>query len=309
MPGIPISSARSVGKAGINFPVCNLLKIQLNVVIIFIVLFQLFGISYSTADTLSIATASNFRPVLEQLSEAFSRQQNIEQKNSGVTTNVSISSASSGVLYAQILQGAPFQLFFSANTSYPKKLVDSGHGSPETLATYAMGKLILVSRKKDPGVEDETPEKLLADARRIAIANPRTAPYGVAAMAVLERLGVAETGHSRLVMGNNIAQAWQFFHSGNADVAIVAASLIYPAGQSGFKENRFVTIDLSSYLTDPVEQALVAIKPVGELTRQFLDFLKTPVAAKMIADGGYWLPVAAPAPESEPAPELEKAAD
>ncbi|MEH6529377.1 MAG: molybdate ABC transporter substrate-binding protein [Porticoccus sp.] len=240
-------------------------------------------------DTLSIATASNFRPILEQLSQTFSEQQNTD----GERHQIKISSASSGVIYAQILQGAPFQLFFSANESYPEKLVASGHGGAGTLAIYAIGKLILVSRHNAISPKEASPKKIMVSAKRIAIANPRSAPYGIAAMDVMENLGVANETQNKLVVGNNIAQAWQFFHSGNADVAIVAASLAYSTENSAVKERqqRLVTIDLSSYLKHPVRQSRVAIKPISPLTQQFLDFMNTPVAEKIMTDGGYLLPI------------------
>jgi len=240
------------------------------------------------SDTLSIATASNFRPVLEQLSQTFSEQQNADRESH----QINISSASSGVIYAQILQGAPFQLFFSANESYPEKLVASGHGDAKTLATYAIGELVLVSRHDATSPKEASPKELLLKAKRIAIANPRTAPYGIAAMEAIKTLGVAKESQSKLVVGNNIAQAWQFFHSGNADVAIVAASLAYLAESAAVKEQQGLdTIDLSSFLTSPVRQSRVAIKPISPLTQQFLDFMNTPVAEKIITDGGYLLPI------------------
>ncbi len=242
--------------------------------------------SGAVADTLSIATASNFRPVLEQLRETFVERQGQDPSMHQIT----ISSASSGVLYAQILQHAPFQLFFSANESYPEKLVASGRGASETLATYAIGKLVLVSRS-----EGVNPKDILSKAKRIAIANPRTAPYGIAAMAAIENLGVIEESKSKLVIGNNIAQAWQFFHSGNADVAIVADALVVSARGLDEREKPqrqgLFAIDLSPHLTHPVRQSRVAIKPVNSLTQQFLDFMNTAAAKKIIVDGGYLLPM------------------
>jgi len=263
---------------------------------------QLFMVPSAIADTsdtnnLSIATASNFRPVLEKLIETFSNQQGVDRADH----QINISSASSGVLYAQILQGAPFQLFFSANESFPKKLVVGGYGEPETLAAYAIGKLVLVSQNKGDDFFNENPVEILSKAQRIAIANPRTAPYGEAAIEVLESLGVIEESKPKLVMGNNIAQAWQFFHSGNADVAIVAASLIYSSGKSGsqqgwlekqkLNDKMFLTIDLSSHLKHPVHQGRVAIKPRNSLAQEFLNFMDTPAAKKIIVDGGYVLPM------------------
>lgn len=261
-----------------------LLKVYRKFFLSCVLLFQLLGVSVTSADTLNIATASNFRPVLEQLSQTFSEQQNAK----GKSHQINISSTSSGVIYAQILQGAPFQLFFSANESYPEKLVASGHGVPDTLATYAIGKLVLASRGKGSDLDGRSAAEILSKAKRIAIANPRTAPYGIAAMEVMESLGVSQESQPKLVVGNNIAQAWQFFHSGNADVSIVAESLLL----STVKEEQpsFFRVDLSPYLKHSVRQGRVAIKPMKLLTRQFLDFMGTPVAEKIIVDGGYIFP-------------------
>jgi len=269
----------------------HLLKAFPKSLIACVLFFQLFMVPGAIADTsntnnLSIATASNFRPVLEKLSETFSNQQGVDIAD----YQINISSASSGVLYAQILQGAPFQLFFSANESFPKKLVAGGHGEPETLAAYAIGKLVLVSRNKGNGFISESPAEILSKAQRIAIANPRTAPYGEAAIEVLENLGVIEESKPKLVMGNNIAQAWQFFHSGNADVAIVSSSLIYSSKQFKKNQKELLVIDLSSHLKHPVHQGRVAIKPMNALAQEFLSFMDTPAAKKIIVDGGYLIP-------------------
>ena len=257
-----------------------MLKAGLKLLVTYVLFVQLLVSPIAAADTLIIATASNFRPVLEQLSQEFSAQHQ-DTKN-----EIKISSASSGVLYAQILRGAPFQLFFSANESYPEKLVASGHGVADTLATYAVGKLVLVTRYKGA-----SPKNIMLSAKRIAIANPRTAPYGLAAMEAMESLGVADATQPKLVVGNNIAQAWQFFHSGNADAVMAAGSLVVQGSGVNEKRQGLFTIDLSSYLTHPVRQSLVAIKPVSPLTQQFLDFMGTPGAEKIISDGGYLLPV------------------
>ncbi|MDX2463960.1 MAG: molybdate ABC transporter substrate-binding protein [Porticoccus sp.] len=267
-------------------------------------LLQFLGIQNTTADTLSIAVASNFRSVMEQLSEAFNEQRGDNQ----VDHQINISSASSGILYAQILRGAPFQLFFSANESYPEKLVASGHGVADTLATYAIGTLVMVSRGEREVSEAKSPKEILSKAKRIAIANPRTAPYGIAAIEALESLGVAHERQPTLVVGNNIAQAWQFFHSDNVDVAIVAASLVNSVERIEKKYNSDVgltgpdgkekqqslrIVDLSSYLKHPVRQGRVAIKPMLPLAQEFLDFMRTSVAEKIITEGGYLLPVPA----------------
>jgi molybdate transport system substrate-binding protein len=157
-----------------------------------------------------------------------------------------------------------------------------------TLSTYAIGKVVLVSRYESDDNNGKSPKEILTKAKRIAIANPRSAPYGVAAMEALENLGVAEESQKKLVMGNNIAQAWQFFFSGNAEVTIVAESLVYSSVKE--QQHGLVTIDLSSYLKHPVRQGLVAIKPMLPLAQEFLDFMTTSVAEKIIIETGYLLP-------------------
>lgn len=291
MPKTLIRNGLNAGKRGGSSFVHCLSKACSKLFIIGTLFFQLSVVPSAIADasitnTLSIATASNFRPVLEQLSEAFSKQQGTGRADH----QINISSASSGVLYAQILQGAPFQLFFSANTSFPEKLVASGHGVADTLATYAVGKLVLVSRNKGNDSGREDPAEILSKAKRIAIANPRTAPYGIAAMEAMENLGITDKSQPKLVLGNNIAQAWQFFHSGNADVAIVSASLIYASKQLDQSQKGLLNIDLSSYLKRPVRQSRIAIQPTSSLAQQFLDFMDTPAAKKIMIDGGYLLP-------------------
>ncbi len=267
------------------------LNTQAKLLFMAVIFFQCCGASYVVADTLSIAVASNCRPVMEQLRKAFIEQSRIESASfDDKQHQITISSASSGVLYAQILHGAPYQLFFSANTSYPEKLVANGHAVPDSLAIYAIGKVVLVSRRSGKNASDTDPKAILSDAKRIAIANPRTAPYGIAATEVLDHWQIADASQEKLVVGNNIAQTWQFFYSGNADVAIVAESLT--GSTTGAGQQDFVTIDLSSYLKHPVRQSRVAIQPLTELSQQFLNFMNTAMAKNIIVDGGYWLPEA-----------------
>lgn len=272
----------------INPPVNKWLNVQFKQLFMAVFFFHCCGVAHVAADTLSIAVASNFRPVLEQLSDAFiDHQRTASSVFDEQDYQITLSSASSGVLYAQILHGAPYQLFFSANTSYPEKLLASGHGVADSLAVYAVGKVVLVSRRDS--VTDTDPEAILSHAKRIAIANPRTAPYGVAASELLEHWQIADGAQEKLVVGNNITQAWQFFYSGNADVAIVAESLIVSA--SGAGQQDFVTVDLSSHLKHPVRQGRIALQPLTELAQQFLIFMGTATAKNIISDGGYSLPV------------------
>ena len=162
---------------------------------------------------LQVAVASNFRSTLEQLAPGFNREQ---------AEDIKISSGSSGMLYAQIVHGAPFDVFLSADSSYPRRLEQDGLALHRR--TYARGILVLVYQ---PELAELAQTGAAAILRRpglsLAIANPRLAPYGIAAQQVLERLG---SKPSPLLRGANISQAYQMWRGGGADAALVARSQV-----------------------------------------------------------------------------------
>ena len=134
-----------------------------------------------------------------------------------------LSFGSSGNLYAQIRHGAPFEILLSADSQTPEKLESEGMGLAGTRFTYAIGTLVLWS--KQPGLVDEKGEILRSGKlERLAIANPKLAPYGVAAMQTLAQLGVLSSVQPKLVLGENISQAYQFVASENAPLGLVALS-------------------------------------------------------------------------------------
>jgi molybdate transport system substrate-binding protein len=159
------------------------------------------------ADTLRIAVAANFKPVLERLTTEFSADTGIQ---------VRLSSASSGVLATQILHGAPFDLFFSADRERPAHLIQRGVAAPEAAFCYASGVLALVGGQLADLARPEL---------RVAIANPLTAPYGEAALEVLARPEYRAGAGRTVVRGNNVAQAYQFWHSGAADLALIPLAI------------------------------------------------------------------------------------
>src|SRR6266853_577159 len=166
---------------------------------------------------LRIAAASDLQPVLPALIAQFERE---------AAEHIDVSFGSSGNFYAQLQNGAPFDLFFSADIDYPKRLESSGLTAPGTLIEYATGRIALWTRT-DSGLDLGRGFAILSDprVRRIAIANPEHAPYGRAAVAALRHEHLEEQLRPRLVLGENISQAAQFVQSGNADVGIVALSL------------------------------------------------------------------------------------
>jgi molybdate transport system substrate-binding protein len=134
---------------------------------------------------------------------------------------------SSGTLFAQLNNGAPFDLFLSADVKFPRKLIDAGRGEKDSLFLYAIGHLVVWAPKDSPLDVKRLGTKALTElaARKIAIANPDVAPYGAAAVAALKKLGVYESVQSKLVLGENVAQTAQFVQSGAADIGVISLSL------------------------------------------------------------------------------------
>lgn len=185
-----------------------------------------------------------------------------------------------GQIYAQISQGAPFEVFLSADTSTPAKAVADGLAVAGTSLTYAVGRLVLYSRT--PGLV--TGEETLRSATfaKIAIANPATAPYGAAAVEVMRRLGVDGVLQPKIVQGTSIAQAFQFVDTGNAEVGFVALSqVILVEGGS-----RWIVPET---LHPPIQQDAVLLKTGAgnEAATAFLAFLKGPQARGIIEKYGY----------------------
>jgi len=219
------------------------------------------------AETLRLAVAANFTAVLEQLVTTFDPEQQHD---------ISISSASTGVLYTQITRGAPFDIFFAADRARPERLEAEGLILPGSRRTYAIGQLALWQPKHAPqSVTDLLPG-------RLAIANPDTAPYGLAAQQTLQANGQWEP--KRLVQGTNIAQAYQFVDSGNVDQGFVALSLLL---QQQVPAKHWIAVP--GHLHDPIEQQLVQLKRSenNPLAERFLLFLSTPTARELIKQRGY----------------------
>jgi molybdate transport system substrate-binding protein len=231
-------------------------------------------VPHAQADEVRTATAANFLPVLRDLAVAFKAE-------TGHT--VTAISASTGKLYAQIVNGAPFDVFLAADVERPERLKREGRIAPGSRFTYAYGKLTLWSR--EPGLlTHASPEKILSGGTfsRLAIANPQIAPYGRAALQVLQRLNVYEKLTGRIVQGEDISQTFHFVASGNAEWGFIAASQIRTA-----KEGSAWTVP--EHLYDPIAQDAVLLK-YGEnnpAARALLEFLKSERAHAMIERFGY----------------------
>ncbi|WP_257275344.1 MULTISPECIES: molybdate ABC transporter substrate-binding protein [unclassified Endozoicomonas] len=235
------------------------------------ILTLLFSIS-ATAANLRVAVSANFKPVLEHLAEQFKRQ---------TGHKLTVSSASTGVLYHQIMRGAPFDLFFSADQARPLKLENNGKALSESRKTYAYGRLVLWDRTKDK--EPSSIEQLKDWHGKLAIANPATAPFGLAARQSLEKSGLWESYQGRLVQGANIQQAWQFVASGNVDMGLVALS------QLSEKELKRISY-VPKTLYEPIRQDMVILKSTEhkKIAQAFSAFVLSASSQKYIAEHGYF---------------------
>ncbi|MEY4704192.1 MAG: Molybdate transporter, periplasmic binding protein [Nitrospirota bacterium] len=170
------------------------------------------------AQEVTVAAASDLNFVFKEITALF-------EKKTGI--HVKLSLGSSGNFFSQIQNGAPYDLYFSADSRYPQKLVESGHAVASSLYTYAVGRIVLWVPAQSPiQIEQRGLDVLLDPAvKKIAIANPKHAPYGRAAVAAMEQARVYDRVKDKLVLGENVSQAAQFVESGAADIGIIALSL------------------------------------------------------------------------------------
>jgi molybdate transport system substrate-binding protein len=245
-----------------------------------IVLAVVVAVRPAAAQPLRIAAASDLQAALPGIATQF---------ETATGHAVTLTFGSSGNFFTQLQNGAPFDLFLSADIDYPRRLERDGQAEKGSLYAYAAGRIVLWTRN-DSGLDLERGLAGLADpaVRRVAIANPDHAPYGRAAVAALRHLGLYDRVRPKLVRGENISQAAQFVQSGNADAGIIALSLaMAPALKTA---GRFVDIPESSY--PPIEQAAVVLAASRQKTiaRQFLEFLKQPDSVRTLRSFGFVVP-------------------
>ena len=232
----------------------------------------------SAADTIQVAVASNFTQPMAHIAAAF-------QHDTG--HQLLLSSGSSGKFYAQIASGAPFEVFLSADDEIPQRLEKEGLAVAGSRTTYAIGKLVLWSPR--PGYVDSKGDVLRGGGfARLAIANPKTAPYGAAARELMERQGMWLALQPRLVQGESVAQAYQFVASGNAELGFVALSQV--RDESGVSHGSLWLVPQALYT--PIRQDAVLLnKGKGKAAAEhFLVYLRSPKAIAIIQAFGYGLP-------------------
>ena len=234
----------------------------------------------AVAQSLTVAAASDLQSALPAIAARF-------EKETGHT--VTFTFGSSGNFFTQIENGAPFDLFLSADIDYPRRLERAGLAEGGSLYEYAIGRIVLWTRN-DSGVDLRKGLAVLADpeVRHVALANPQHAPYGRAAVAALRHEGLYQRVEQKFVLGENISQAAQFVQSGNADVGVLALSLaLAPALKSA---GTYVEIPTAFY--PPIEQAAVIIASSRHkrVARQFMDTLKKPESARILQAYGFGVP-------------------
>ena len=245
-----------------------------------IVVCQFFFLNEAIADEIKIAVASNFYPTMKELVTHFESI----TPNSDTTNNIVLISGSSGKHYAQILNGAPFDLFFSADKLRPNMLEKEEVFNIQSRFTYALGKLALWSPFKEY-VDSDGQVLYNDDFRFLAIANPKIAPYGIASKETLISMNLWQDMEEKLVRGENIAQTFQFAKSGNAKLGFVSYSQILSLNSSS--EGSYWLVPQDMY--QPIEQQAILLKD-SSLGKDFLSFIKSNEALDIIKRNGYDLP-------------------
>ena len=227
-----------------------------------------------SADTLRIAVASNFSATMNALATAY---------RDGGGSRLELVFGSSGALYAQVVNGAPFQALFSADRDIPEKLVAEGLALSNSRFTYASGTLVLWSSKRELVNRGEA-ALTSGKYNKLALANPALAPYGAAAVEVLRNLHLEQRTRSKWVLGENIAQTFQFVDSGNADLGFVALAQVMALD----KKSPGVVWHIPQSMYHPLRQDAVILKcsPCAAEQR-FFAFMKSAEAKKIIQSYGY----------------------
>ena len=230
--------------------------------------------------TVTVAAAADLSYAMNEIAANFRKASGCE---------VRVSTGSSGNFLTQIENGAPFDLFFSADIEYPKKLEAEGLAEPGTTYMYAVGRIVLWVRN-DSSLDISKGLAVLhsASIQKLAIANPQHAPYGRAAEEALRKAGVYDAIKDRLVLGENIAQAAQFVQSGNADVGILALSV---AISPGFRsQGRYWTIPEA--LHAPIRQGVVVLRASKNIqgAQALLAYMKTPATTALLDQYGFAAP-------------------
>ena len=233
------------------------------------------------AEDIKVAAAADLNYAMRDLGARF-------QQKTG--DKVSLSFGASGNFYAQIENGAPYDLFFSADAEYPEKLAAAGLMESSSLRTYAVGHLVLwVSNSSQLDPQKLKMNVLLQPSvQKIAIANPEHAPYGRAAIAALAHFGLKDKVAGKLVLGENISQAAQFVQSGNTQVGLIALSLA--ASPAMKNAGKYWELPSSTYPKMQQVAGIISSSPHKQTAEAFLDFIRSPQGASVLQQYGFGVP-------------------
>ena len=240
-------------------------------------LLAVFAVGAAQADEVQVAVAANFTAPIQAIAADF-------EKDTG--HKLVAAYGATGQFYTQIKNGAPFEVFLAADDTTPEKLEKEGETVKGSRFTYAVGTLALWSAKE--GYIDANGDVLKNNQfQHLAIANPKAAPYGLAATQVLEKLKLSEATKTRIVEGQNITQAYQFVSTGNAELGFVALSQIFKDGKVSSGSAWIVPATLH----DPIKQDAVILNKGKDnaAAKALVEYLKGPKAAAVIKSYGYQL--------------------
>jgi molybdate transport system substrate-binding protein len=235
----------------------------------------------ATAQEITVAAAADMSAALPELVSAYTKK---------TGQSVRLSFGASGNLSNQIRNGAPFDIFFSADEQFPQQLINEGLAEKDTLYRYAVGRLVLWVSNDSPLDLAKVGIKGLLDpsVKKISIANPATAPYGRAAEATLRHFEIYDQVSGRLVVGENISQAAQFVESGNAQAGLLALShALAPAMKD---KGRYWAVPLDAYPTLNQAAVVISKSKQQDAARKFLEFLRSPEATTILVSYGFSLP-------------------
>ncbi len=230
-----------------------------------------------SAQSITVAAAADLQFAMQEIAAQF-------QKQTGKAVKVTY--GSSGNFFQQLQNGAPFDLFFSANLDYPRKLESAGLTEAGTYYEYAKGRIVIWAPKSSKLDLSSGLDVLLHPSiHKIAIANPQHAPYGQAAVAAIRKAGIYNKVKDKFVLGENISQTASFVVSGSADVGIVALSLVLSPNLKD--SGQYFEIPSADY--PPIQQACVVLRSSKnrEIAKQFLSFMKTASAAETLKKYGF----------------------
>jgi molybdate transport system substrate-binding protein len=230
----------------------------------------------------AVAAAANLIYALDALQREFAR--------AAPEIKVTTTTGASGNLFAQVKNGAPFDIFLSADTEFPRAVVAAGLGDPTTLCTFATGRLVVWTTRTEVGVGDLAAAVRDPRVKRIALAQPRAAPYGRAAQAALEDAGVWSEIERKLVFGESISQTAQFVETGNADLGLVALSLVLSPQLAHKGTWHEVPAKLYSRVSLAHGAVLTTRGAANPAARRYLEFLRGPAGQAILRQFGYGPP-------------------